>query len=71
MLKIKTALTVEQIVESIGRLSEDDQRRLAALALENRALEAFIEELEDILACERAAEESPVEPFTAEELTRI
>ena len=43
------------------QLSEDDQRSLAALVLEDRKLEAFVEELEDHLSCERATEEGSTE----------
>jgi hypothetical protein len=37
----------------------------------SRYLEAFVEELEDSLACERALEEGPAEPLSPEELTHI
>ena len=71
MLKIEIVLTVEQIAESIRQLSDQDQRKLAALVLQDRDLEAFVEELEDSLACERAIEEGPAEPFSPDELTHL
>jgi hypothetical protein len=71
MPKSGASRTVKQIAETIRRLSEQDQRELAALVLQDPNLEAFIEELEDNLACERAAEEGPAEPFVPEELTHI
>lgn len=51
------------IVEKMRRLSEDEQRTLAATVLENHALEAFVEELEDHFTCENAVEEGSPEPF--------
>jgi hypothetical protein len=71
MRKIEIVLTVEQIAESIRQLSDQDQRKLAAMVLQDRNLEAFVEELEDSLACERALEEGPAEPLSPEELTHI
>lgn len=71
MPKIEITLTIEHIVDSIRQLSAQDQRKLAALVLQDRNLEAFVEELEDSLACERAAEDGPAEPFSPEELTHI
>jgi hypothetical protein len=50
MRKIEIVLTVEQIAESIRQLSDQDQRKLAAMVLQDRNLEAFVEELEDSLA---------------------
>lgn len=71
MPKIDIVLNVEQIVENIRQLSEEDQRKLAASVLQDRNLEPFVEELEDMLACERAAEEGPAAPFSPEELKHI
>ena len=71
MTLVKDRISVEQVAESIGVLSEKDQRQLAALVLRDRKLEPFVEELEDSLACERAAEENGAEPFAAEETSRI
>jgi hypothetical protein len=45
MRKIEIVLTVEQIAESIRQLSDQDQRKLAAMVLQDRNLEAFVEEL--------------------------
>ena len=39
------------------RLSENEQRTLAATVLQKHELEAFVEELEDHLMCESALEE--------------
>jgi hypothetical protein len=61
MPKIDIVLNVEQIVENIRQLSEEDQRNLAASVLRDRALEPFVEELEDNLICERRQNE-PVVP---------
>jgi len=45
------------------QLSEEEQRSLAAAVLQDRKLEAFVEELEDHLMCERAVEEGSPEPL--------
>jgi len=45
------------------QLSEKEQRAMAAAVLQDRELEAFVEELEDHLTCERATEEGPAKPF--------
>jgi hypothetical protein len=71
MLTIEIVLTVEQIAESIRQLSDQDQRKLAAIVLQDRNLEAFVEELEDSLACESATDEGPAGPFSPEELTHL
>jgi len=55
---------ITRIVEKMNRLSEDEQRSLVGLVLEDRELEAFVEELEDHLMCEKAAEEGSPEAFT-------
>ena len=52
--------TVESIIDDMHQLSEDDQRALAGAIMNDRKLEAFVEELEDYLGCEAATEESPV-----------
>ncbi len=70
MALLETVLTVHQILEGIRQLSVDEQRALAAAVLADRKLEAFVEELEDSLACEDAASEGPALPFTTEELSR-
>ena len=69
MNRIQTAPTLEQIIEDMRGLSDQEQRKLAASIASDRKLEALVEELEDIVACERAAEEGPAEPFVTEEFT--
>lgn len=64
MSRVKTAPSIENIIEEIQQLSEEDQRALAGAILGNRKLEAFVEELEDHLSCERAAAEGSAEEFT-------
>ena len=54
MSRVNTPTTVESIVDNMHKLSEDEQRALAAVVLEDRKLEAFVEEVEDQLSCERA-----------------
>jgi folylpolyglutamate synthase/dihydropteroate synthase len=49
--------SIETIVEKMHQLSEDEQRLLAATVLQDRDLEAFVEELEDHLLCEMAESE--------------
>ena len=44
-------------------LSEEEQRSLAGVVLQDRKLEAFVEELDDHLSCETEAEGS-LELFT-------
>lgn len=44
-------------------LSESEQRALAGAILEDRKLEAFVEELEDHLSCEEATDEGSAELF--------
>ena len=63
MSRVNTLTTVESIVDNMHKLSEDEQRALAAVVLEDRKLEAFVEELEDQLSCERATEEGSTELF--------
>jgi hypothetical protein len=57
MSRVKTAPSIQKIIEEVCQLSEDEQRTLAGAIFEERKLEAFVEELEDHLRCERAAEE--------------
>jgi hypothetical protein len=66
MAKLETLPTLEQILDDIHRLSNQEQRVLAAAVLKDRRLEAFVEELDDQLDCEQAAEEGPAEPFCSE-----
>ena len=63
MSRVNTLTSVENIVNKMHRLSEEEQRALAAVVLEDRKLEAFVEELEDHLTCERATEEGSAELF--------
>jgi hypothetical protein len=63
MAKLETALTLEQILDSMRQLSDEEQRTLAAAVLSDRRLESFVEELDDQLTCEKAAEEGPAQPF--------
>ncbi len=65
MSRVKTLPNVESIVAEIQHLSDEDRRALAAAVLQDRSLEAFVEELEDQLSCERAVAEGSAEPFTA------
>ena len=55
---------ITRLVETMRRLSEDQQRGLAAAVLQERKLEAFVEELEDHLMCETAVEEGLPEPLS-------
>jgi hypothetical protein len=61
---VKTGPTVKDLVAEMGQLSQDDQRSLASAVLNEPTLEAFVEELEDQLSCERAVTEGGPEPFT-------
>ena len=65
MSKVDTVSTVENIVHKMQQLSEDEQRALAAAVLQDRKLEAFVEELEDHLSCEKATEEGSTELFVS------
>ena len=64
MLKVGTTSSIENLVAEMRQLSEEEQRALAGVVLQERKLEAFVEELEDHLSCERAEAEGPVERFT-------
>lgn len=64
MSRVKTLPNVESIVAEIQHLSDEEQRALAAAVLRDRSLEAFVEELEDQLNCERAVAEGSAELFT-------
>jgi hypothetical protein len=65
MSKVNTLTTIENIVHKMQQLSETEQRALAAVVLEDRKLEAFVEELEDHLSCEKATEEGSTELFVS------
>lgn len=62
MMKVETTPSIESLVAEMRRLSEEEQRVLAGVILQERELEPFVEELEDHLSCERAAED-PEEPL--------
>lgn len=66
MSRVNTAPSIEGIVSEMHQLSENEQRILAAAILKDRKLEAFVEELEDHLTCERAAEEGSAKLFNLE-----
>ena len=70
MAKLETALSLEQVLEGMRQLSDQEKRTLAAIVLSDPKLEAFVEELDDNLACERAVNEGPPEPFSPDELTQ-
>ena len=63
MSRVNTASSIENIVDEMHQLSESEQRALAVAVLGDLKLEAFVEELEDQLSCERATEEGSAEPF--------
>jgi len=63
MSTVKTRPTIENIIDGMHQLSDDQQRALAGAIVEDRKLEAFIEELEDHLNCESAATEGSAELF--------
>ena len=63
MIKVETRPSIENLVADMRQLSEDDQRALAGAVLQERQLEAFVEELDDHLSCERADAEGPGELF--------
>jgi hypothetical protein len=65
MSRVRTAPTIENIIDDMHQLSEDDQRALAGAILNDRKLESFVEELEDHLGCEAAAEEGSEELFSS------
>ena len=69
MANLETALTVEQLLNNMRELSDGEQRALAEAVLNERALEAFVEELDDHLTCEKSVEEGPARSFNPEELT--
>lgn len=70
MAKLETALSLEQILEGMRQLSDQEKRALASAVLSDPRLEAFVEELDDNLACERAVNDGPAEPFSPDELTQ-
>ena len=69
MAKLETAMSLEQILDGMRQLSDQEKRALASSVLLDPSLEAFVEELDDNLMCERALNEGPPEPFDPDELT--
>ena len=69
MAKLETTLSLEQILEGIRQLSDQEKRALASIVLSDPRVEAFVEELDNNLTCERAVTEGPPEPFSPDELT--
>ena len=69
MATLESTLSIEQLLVNMRALSDEDKRALAAAVLNDRKLEAFVEELDDQLACEKATEEGPPQPFPSEEFT--
>jgi len=65
----ETLLSLDQILEGMRQLSDDEKRALASSVLSDSELEAFVEELDDNLACERAVNDGPPGPFSPDELT--
>ena len=64
IINVDTAPKVENLIAELRELSEEEQRSLAAAVLQDRKLEAFVEELDDHLSCERSAAEGSLERFT-------
>jgi hypothetical protein len=69
MAKLETALSLQQILDGMRQLSEQEKRTLASIVLSDLKLEAFVEELDDNLTCERAVNEGPPESFSPDELS--
>jgi len=63
MPNVKTTSSIDNIIDEMHQLSEEEQRALAGAILEDRKLEAFVEELEDHLSCDKGSTEEPVELF--------
>lgn len=70
MDKVEIALSLEQILEGMRQLSDQEKRALASVVLSDTRLEAFVEELDDHLTCERALDDESPEPFSSDELTQ-
>lgn len=64
MINVETPMKVETLIAAMQELSEVEQRSLAGAVLQDRKLEAFVEELDDHLSCERSAAEGSLELFT-------
>ena len=71
MTKLETALSLEQILEGMRQLSDQEKRALASAVLSDPRLEAFVEELDDNLTCERAGNEASSEPFSWAEQSHL
>ena len=71
MAKLEAAMSLKQILEGMRQLSDQEKRALASIVLSDPRLEAFVEELDDNLMCERALNEGPPEPFSLPEQTRL
>lgn len=70
MDKVELALSLEQILEGMRQLNDQEKRALASVVLSDPGLEAFVEELDDHLTCERALDDESPEPFSSDELTQ-
>lgn len=70
MNKVEIALSLEQILEGMRQLNDQEKRKLASVVLLDSKLEAFVEELDDQLTCERGLDDGSPEPFTSDELTQ-
>jgi hypothetical protein len=65
MSRVNTLPSVESIIAEMRHLSPDQQRALAAAVLQDRSLEAFVEEVEDHLSCDQAVAEGSAELFNS------
>ena len=68
MDKLEGALSLERILDGMRQLSDQEMRTLASMILSDPKLEAFVEELDDDLTCERTLNEGSPEPFSPDEL---
>lgn len=68
MARLETLLTLEHILEGMRQRSDNEKRALASTVLSDPSLEAFVEELDDNLMCERAINDAPPELFAPHEL---
>lgn len=64
MSTVEIAATVKNLIAEMRQLTQEEQRSLASAVLGEQTLEAFVEELEDQLSCERATTEGNPEQFT-------
>lgn len=70
MAKVETLISLEQILEGMRQLSDSEKRTLASSVLADTGLEAFVEELDDHLTCEREAKHGTPQRFDPDEFTR-